>query len=104
MKALLAITMLYAFLCLGAASVGAESDSDSNKPPTESLKNAATKIGHAFRDATREIGHASRDAWHESAAERKDARNGAKTTWQSFKDGVRDAWRKVTGSANREAD
>ena len=100
MKALLAITMLCASLCLGVASVGAESDADSKKPPAESLKQAATEIGYAFRDATREIGRASRDAWKGSASERKEA----KTRWQSFKDGVRDAWLKVTASSDTEAD
>lgn len=103
---MLAIATLCVPLYLGASSVGAESDS--TKPPTESVNEAATKIGHAFRDAAREIGHASRDAWNESAAARRvageEAKATSKSTWQSFKDDIRDTWRKVTGSADSEPD
>ena len=106
-KTVLAMVAVCLLLCVGASLAAAE---PSDSPP-ESVKDAATKIGHAtrdasrsighaIRDATREVGHASRDAWNETAEGRKEAKATRKSAWQEFKKDVRDAWRKITGSGD----
>jgi hypothetical protein len=106
-KTVLAMVAICLLLCVGASLAVAES---SDSPP-ESVKDAATKIGHAtrdasrsighaIRDATREVGHSSRDAWNETAEGRKEAKATSKSAWQEFKKDVRDAWRKITGSGD----